>query len=118
MGITGAAVAWAVALVVRNVLPLVQVRTMLGMTPVSDGAIWVAVSAIACFGIVPAILRGTIGLQLSVALPTFAVCAVAYAALLWIGRQRIALTAFAGLLRRRVTDTQSSEKPTPAGATT
>ena len=118
MGITGAAVAWAVALVVRNILPLVQVRSMLRMSPVSSGAVWVAFSAVACFGVLPGILRATVGLGLSVALPGFAVCTVAYAVLLWIGRRRIALEAFAGLVRRRVAVPPVTEEATPAGVTT
>src|SRR5436190_295925 len=118
MGITGAAVAWAVALIVRNILPLWQVRSMLGMTPVSRGAIWVSVSAIACFGIVPAITRATVGLELPVALPVFGVCSVIYLALLWVGRRHIALHAFAGLVRRRMVSPTVAEEATPAGART
>jgi O-antigen/teichoic acid export membrane protein len=112
MGITGAAVAWSVALVVRNVLPLTQVRRMLRMTPWSAGTLWVGLSAVACFGVLPSIIRVTTGLGLAKVLPGLAVCTIAYAALLWIGRRRIALSAFAGLLRRRVGG------PTPEGATT
>jgi O-antigen/teichoic acid export membrane protein len=117
LGITGAAVSWAVALVVRNILPLWQVRTMLNMSPVSSGATWVAASSIGCFGVVPLIARETIGLGFAAALPVFTVCTLAYFALLWIGRKRIALEAFAGLLRRRVVTTSVSEEVT-AGATT
>jgi O-antigen/teichoic acid export membrane protein len=109
-GITGAAIAWAVALVVRNVLPLWQVRSMMNMSPFSPGSIWVVGSAIACFGILPAIMRGTVGLGAAVALPVFAVCAVAYAGLLWLGRERIALGAFAGLVRRRVASQTITEE--------
>jgi O-antigen/teichoic acid export membrane protein len=111
-GITGAAIAWSVALVVRNLLPLSQVRSMLQMSPISAGAVWVAVSAIGCFGVLPSVLRVTAGLGLATMLPGLAVCTIAYAALLWVGRSRIALSAFGGLLRRRVAG------PTPEGATT
>jgi O-antigen/teichoic acid export membrane protein len=115
MGITGAAVSWAVALVVRNVLPLWQVRSMMNMTSFSPGALWVAGSAVACFGIVPAIARATVGLGLASALPVFAFCTVAYVALLWVGRRRIALDAFAGLVRRRVTNQSVTEGAARAG---
>jgi O-antigen/teichoic acid export membrane protein len=114
-GITGAAIAWAVALVVRNILPLVQVQSMLHMSPWSSGAVWVAVTSVACFGIIPAIVRAWVGLDLAVAVPCFAACTVIYAALLWVGRRRIALEAFAGLLRRR-TEVTTTEEAAPAGA--
>jgi O-antigen/teichoic acid export membrane protein len=112
IGITGAAISWAAALVVRNVLPLGQVRSMLQMSPWSSGAVWVAVSAVACFGVLPSVLRYSFGLGLATTLPGLAVCTIAYAVLLWAGRRRLALSAFAGLLRRRV------GAPTPEGATT
>jgi O-antigen/teichoic acid export membrane protein len=111
-GITGAAISWACALVVRNVLPLSQVRATLHMTPWSGGALWVAGSAAFCFGALPLLLRSTAGLGLVEALPGLAVCTITYAALLWAGRRRIALSAFAGLLRRRVVT------PTPEGVPT
>ena len=49
-GIRGAAIAWAVAIVVRNLLPLVQVRRHLGMWPLTRAAVQVALGAVACFG--------------------------------------------------------------------
>ncbi|MFL6238685.1 MAG: lipopolysaccharide biosynthesis protein [Actinomycetes bacterium] len=114
IGITGAAVSWAAALVVRNVLPLWQVRSMLNMSPVSTGSIWVALSAAACFGVVPAVARATVGLGLGVALPVFGVCSAAYLGLLWLGRRHLALDAFAGLLRRRVAAVAVNEDAAPA----
>ena len=51
-GIRGAAVSWSVAIVVRNLLPLVQVRRHLGMWPVTRSAVPVALGAVACFGVV------------------------------------------------------------------
>ena len=89
---------------------------MLQMSPLSSGAVWVAISAVACFGVVPAVLRAAFGLGLSVALPGFAVCTIAYGVLLWIGRRRIALDAFAGLVRRRTAAEPITEEAAPAGA--
>ena len=51
-GIRGAAIAWAVAIVVRNLLPLVQVRRHLGMWPATSAAVRVALAAVVCFGVV------------------------------------------------------------------
>ena len=46
----GAAVAWSVAIVVRNVLPLLQVRSQLGLWPLTRSTGAVALGALACFG--------------------------------------------------------------------
>jgi O-antigen/teichoic acid export membrane protein len=115
LGITGAAVSWAVALVVRNVLPLWQVRQQMHMSPFSPGALWVAASAVACFGVLPVFARATLGSRPGAALPVFAVCSVFYLELLWVGRRRIALNAFAGLVRRRVSNQPVTDGAAPAG---
>ena len=41
---------WSVALIVRDVLPLVQVRSMIHMSPFGRGPGWVAVSSVLCSG--------------------------------------------------------------------
>lgn len=52
-GITGAAAAWAVALVISNALPLIQVRRLLGIDPFGRGSPIVAALAAVCFAVVP-----------------------------------------------------------------
>jgi O-antigen/teichoic acid export membrane protein len=99
LGITGAAIAWAAALATRNLLPLVQVRRLLGMGPAGAGLGLAAVSALACFGALPLLARLTFGTTATlVGLFLGTAC---YAGLLWAGRARLALTAFAALLPRR-----------------
>ena len=51
-GIRGAAISWAVAIVVRNLLPLLIVGRHLHMWPVTKAAVQVAVGAVLCFGVV------------------------------------------------------------------
>jgi O-antigen/teichoic acid export membrane protein len=99
LGITGAAIAWAAALATRNVLPLVQVRRLFGMTPTGAGLGLAAGSALACFGALPLITRLTFGTTATLVGLVLGACC--YAGLMWAGRNRLALTAFAALLPGR-----------------
>jgi O-antigen/teichoic acid export membrane protein len=99
LGITGAAIAWAAALGVRNLLMLAQVSRLFGMTPAGAGLGWAASSALACFGALPLLVRMTFGTTATlVGLVLGAGC---YAGLMWAGRNRLALTAFAALMPAR-----------------
>lgn len=62
MGITGAAVAWAVSIVFVNVAPVVQVRLCLGLRPpFGSGYSVVAVAAVLCFGVLGSVARLLLG---------------------------------------------------------
>jgi O-antigen/teichoic acid export membrane protein len=99
MGVTGAAVAWAAAILTRNLLPLLQVRRLFGMSPAGAGLGLSAASALACFGALPLLTRLVFGTTATlVGLLLGAGC---YAGLMWAGRARLALTAFAALLPGR-----------------
>jgi O-antigen/teichoic acid export membrane protein len=100
-GVTGAAIAWSIALLVRNLLPFLQVRHLMGIVSLGPGFWYVAASAAACFGLLPLVTRLAFGLSASVAVPTLAVACLVYAGLLWRGRVVLELTAFAGLVRSR-----------------
>lgn len=106
LGSTGAAIAWAAALVTGNLLPFFQVRRLLGMSPATAGLLPAALAAGACFGVLPLLVRLSMGSM--AALAGVAAGAVCYAGLLWAGRNRLALTAFVALLprRRRMTSDQ------------
>jgi O-antigen/teichoic acid export membrane protein len=99
LGITGAAIAWAAALATRNILPLVQVRQIFGMTPAGAGLGLAAASALACFGVLPLATRLAFGTTATLA--GLILGAGCYAGLMWAGRARLALTAFAALLPGR-----------------
>jgi O-antigen/teichoic acid export membrane protein len=99
LGITGAAIAWAAALAVRNVLMLVQVSRLFGMTPAGAGLGMAALSALACFGALPLAARLAFGTTAT--LGGLVLGAACYAGLLWAGRDRLALTAFAALIPAR-----------------
>ncbi len=103
-GITGAAVAWAASVVVRNAMTLVQVYRINRITPFSQAAAVVAVAAVACFA-GPLLVVGAVGeLTLATFLMAVTVGGVAYAGVLWVEREPLALSAFSSLLpagRRR-----------------
>lgn len=104
LGIRGAAISWSVAIVVRNLLPLVQVRRQLGMSPLTRSSRVVALTAVACFGVI-----GLVGLVLDpstvVACALIGVGIAAYGASTWSLRDQLGLTAFRSTLRLRTSRT-------------
>ncbi|WP_246491645.1 polysaccharide biosynthesis C-terminal domain-containing protein [Actinomadura alba] len=100
-GVVGAAIAWAAALVTRNLLPLVQVRRVLGMSPMSAGLLWAAGSAVLSFAVLPLLARAGLGTGLGAVCVGLVPGAVLYAVLLWVARHRLSLTAFGSLLPGR-----------------
>ena len=111
-GLRGAAVAHGVAIVVRNLLPLVQVRRQLAMWPVTRASGLVGLGAVACFGLVD-VLVVTGGFPLVVDVAVLAVGAVAYTAGVWSRRTALGLGAFRAAVRRRPA---SPTRRVPAGA--
>jgi O-antigen/teichoic acid export membrane protein len=99
-GIMGAAISWAVAILVRNVLPLAMINRMLGMSPFGSASAWVAVTAVACLGFVPALLRVS-GAPFTAVVTATVIGGLAYLALLWVARHRLQLTAFGAIVKRR-----------------
>ena len=61
LGAVGAALAWAAAIGVRNLLPLVQLHRMIGVHPFSTRWAAAAGTALAWFGAVPAVCAGALG---------------------------------------------------------
>lgn len=54
IGINGAAIAWAAALVAANGLPLIQVRKLLGVNPFGRASLSIGSLSVLCFGVIPA----------------------------------------------------------------
>jgi O-antigen/teichoic acid export membrane protein len=109
-GIRGAAVAWSVAIVVRNVLPLVQVRSQLGLWPVTRSAVAVALWALACFGLVDLVVVWT-ERPLTAELVLLAAATLVYLAGIWSRRSMLGLGAFRSALRRRPTRQAAPVRP-------
>ncbi len=55
LGILGAAIGWAAAILVNNLLPLTQLVRHLGLHPFGRGTLTAVVLSAACFGLVPAV---------------------------------------------------------------
>ncbi|MFC4050283.1 polysaccharide biosynthesis C-terminal domain-containing protein [Actinomadura syzygii] len=113
-GIAGAAAARAAGLLVRTLLALVQVRRILGMSPASAGLFWAGGSAVVSFAAVPLAVRLVAGSGPAALAAGLVPGAILYVVLLWAGRERLALTAFASLLPGRRGRRPASE---PAGVT-
>lgn len=99
-GIRGAATAWSVAIVVRNVLPLVQVRAHLGLWPLTRASGYVGLGAVGTFG-TASLLVALTGWPLAVEVALVVVAAIAYVAGIWTWRDALGLGAFRSALRRR-----------------
>ncbi len=99
-GLVGAGVAWAVAIVVRNVLPLVQIRRALGMSPFGPGTATVAGAALLLVGVVPG-LTAVLGASTPVVVATTLAGGLGYLAVVLRMRRRLHLAELAGALRRR-----------------
>lgn len=103
-GIRGAATSWAVAIVVRNLLPLFQVRAQLGLWPITRPALRVALAA-GCFaGVDLVMLVSGLGSMAGACLT--AVATAAYVTLIWSWRSVLGLSAFQSVLRRRTPSRQ------------
>lgn len=101
-GITGAAVAFAAAIVAGNGLTVIQVHRGLHMNATSQGAAWVAAASATCFGVLPwAATQLITTLSLIQAMPVLAACTVLYAGILWYARQHIEVDVLASALRSR-----------------
>jgi O-antigen/teichoic acid export membrane protein len=99
-GIRGAAMAWAVAIVARNVMPLVQVRRHLGLWPITRTTVRVALGAVACFGLA-GLLTAPTDLPPPTDLVVLGVALLAYTLWLRSIRASLGLGAFRSVLRRR-----------------
>ncbi len=99
-GIRGAAIAWSVAIVIRNLLPLFQVRRHLSMWPATRSAGLVALGAVACFGGV-GVVAASYQLPPAVEAALLGLAVLAYGWAVWSRRTMLGLDAFHSALRRR-----------------
>jgi O-antigen/teichoic acid export membrane protein len=74
-GITGAAITWAVATVVRNILPVLQLRHFERLRPESLVALRIGVLNLVLFGAIPLLAKATHLPLVSLALVGFVVAA-------------------------------------------
>lgn len=102
LGILGAGLAWSVAVVLRNLLGVVQVTVLLGVG--SPGRPLVLAAVVAAVGVAGPLLVGEllVGLDLGLVLALAPVCLGAFLLLAWVARRPLALDALVeGLAGRR-----------------
>ena len=100
LGILGAALAWAAAIAVNNLTPLVQMALSLRLHPFGRSLALATAAAAVCFGVLPLGVRLLFGDSLVVAVLAAAVGAVEYAGLLWYWREHFELPSLEAVLRR------------------
>jgi O-antigen/teichoic acid export membrane protein len=118
VGIVGAAISWAIAIVLRNALALFQVKRLLGFSPFGPEVGRAASIALSCFGPSVAIALLTSAGSSTVFVVTLCGAAL-FAALAWRGRREVRLSDLVGALRpARGTSALTSSlpgSPQPAG---
>ena len=93
LGILGAAIGWAVALLVKNLLPLTQIWVTLRLHPFSRASVTACALAVVSFGLLPLVVRLAFGGG-AVPLAAAAVAGLCvYAAGLWRARYLLRLDA-------------------------
>jgi O-antigen/teichoic acid export membrane protein len=100
-GIFGAAVAWSLAILVNNLVPLVQLRWAMGLHPFGRGTLTAAGLAVACFGVPPLLSRLAFGTDPLVLVAVAVLGAVAYTAAAWRLRRVLQLDALRSIRRGR-----------------
>jgi O-antigen/teichoic acid export membrane protein len=91
IGILGAAVGWAVAVVTANLVPLAQVYRHLGFQPVSAAGVTVALLALGCFGLLPGVVALVLGPRSPIVAVAVAVGGCFYLVQLWRRRRELHL---------------------------
>lgn len=101
LGLLGAAIGWGAAIVLANLLPLVQVWPMLKMNPYGKGTLGAAAGAAICFGVVPVGFGALMGWSVSSFVWSSVIAVALYAPALWFLRRTLELDVFTKALRRR-----------------
>ena len=101
MGMLGAAIGWAVAILAANVVPLVQVVTAFGLHPFGRGTLLAMGLALACMGAIPLVVELILGQGLVSLAVSLVLGGAAYAATLWRTRRQTKLLDLLKAGRRR-----------------
>jgi O-antigen/teichoic acid export membrane protein len=100
-GMVGAAVAWLVSIVVRNVLPLIQVHRFLHLDPFGKG-FWIAAwASLATFGVIGLVARLRFGAEFPDMLVAGALATGMYLLIVWLRRDVLQLDLLGAAIRRR-----------------
>jgi O-antigen/teichoic acid export membrane protein len=99
-GILGAAIGWALAILVNNLLPLTMISRAMDMRPFSGSGRDVALLSVGCFGVLPLVARIVLGISVPVVTATVALATVLYGLGLYARRRSMGLDELAAALRR------------------
>jgi O-antigen/teichoic acid export membrane protein len=99
-GIVGAAIGWAVAIVVRNIAALTQVGVSLRYHPFARSSAVAAGLTVACYFLVLGAVRITVGENVIGLLAGLVIATAPYLCGLWLLRGALRLDALTGLRRR------------------
>jgi O-antigen/teichoic acid export membrane protein len=114
IGIAGAAIAWAAAIVVNNLLPLVQVHRLLRAHPFGSGTMVAFALAVACYGMLPLVVRWVTGDAVLGLCVGIVVGSASYAIGLWRCRRSLELSVLFVSLRSRTGRARPVKKSTAA----
>lgn len=116
LGITGAAIAWAVSSTVRSVLAVIQCRVTLGVVSLGRPAVTVAAANLVCLALPILALSFFVEVRWQALMLACLVLVPLYVGALWLGRRPLMLGVLGDLVRRRSTELPAvrSEEP-PAG---
>jgi O-antigen/teichoic acid export membrane protein len=100
MGITGAALAWAIAVSIRCLLALVQVRVTMSIVSFGPASAIAALANVLAFGVPIVVVELFTDLNFFALLAVLAGCVPLYVLFLWLGRRVLMLDVLRGLIRR------------------
>jgi O-antigen/teichoic acid export membrane protein len=100
-GITGAAVAWAAAIVVENVACVLEVQFLLGVRTFNRATVEAAVSSLLCFGLPGLVLVPAFGSHVPVLAAWLVISLTAYGTWAWKRREPMHFAELLGSLRPR-----------------
>jgi O-antigen/teichoic acid export membrane protein len=116
-GITGAAVGWAAAIVVTNLVPLVQLAVAVRLHPFGRGTLTAGALSMVSFAVVPIVARLVLGGRPGVSVGAVLVGCGVEAAGLWWFRDLLQLSSLPGTQRlRQIRRGKASAVARPPGA--
>jgi O-antigen/teichoic acid export membrane protein len=101
LGLLGAALGWAAAILVNNLAPLVQIWRAMGLHPFGAGSGTAVLLALSCYGVIPLATRLAWGDSVAGLVTGTALGTVLYAAGCWRWRSVLALDTLRDLRRAR-----------------
>jgi O-antigen/teichoic acid export membrane protein len=101
MGPRGAAIGWAVSILLNNLLPLASLNRAYGMFPIGRGAVIAMSVSVICFVAVPGSVILLVGYRLIPDIAAVGVGSVMYAGAIWRFRHPLHISGLISGLRRR-----------------